>query len=70
MNPVLRWMIDNVSVRTGPSGNIMPQKPEHKMSHKKIDGVVSLIMALDRALRNDGVVDTGSIYEERGVLTL
>jgi len=70
MNPVLRWMVDNVSVRTGPSGNLMPIKPKNKMSPKKIDGVVSLIMALDRALRNDGVVDTGSIYEERGVLVL
>ena len=69
-HPVLRWMVDNVAVATDARGNIMPKKPEHKMSHKKIDGVVSLIMALDRALRNDGVVDTGSIYEERGVLTL
>ena len=68
MNPVLRWMVDNVTVTTDARGNIMPKKPEHKMSHKKIDGVVSLIMAIDRALRNDGVVDTGSIYEERGVL--
>ena len=70
MNPVLRWMVDNVTVATDARGNIMPKKPEHKMSHKKIDGVVSLIMALDRALRNEGVVDTGSIYEERGVLVL
>ncbi len=70
MNPVLRWMVDNVTVATDARANIMPKKPEHKMSHKKIDGVVALIMALDRALRNDGVVDTGSIYEERGVLVL
>jgi phage terminase large subunit-like protein len=48
----------------------MPKKPDHKMSHKKIDGVVALIMALDRALRNDGVVPTSSVYEERGILTL
>jgi len=70
MNPVLRWMVDNATVTTDARGNIMPKKPGHKMSHKKIDGVVSLIMALDRALRNEGVVDTGSIYEERGVLVL
>jgi len=31
------------------------------------DGAVATIMALDRALRNDGV-STGSVYDERGIL--
>ncbi len=70
MNPVLRWMVDNVTVKTDPKGNIMPKKPEHKMSHKKIDGVVALIMGLDRAIRNDGIVEDRSVYEDRGVLIL
>lgn len=69
MHPVLRWMVDNVTVKTGPSGNLMPRKPDHKNSHKKIDGVVALIMALDMSLRQEGQVEMPSVYEERGVLT-
>ena len=69
MNPVLRWMVDNLTVRSDTNGNIMPYK-EQKMSYKKIDGVVALIMALDRLIRNEGSVPTQSIYEERGVLVL
>ena len=61
--PVLRWMVDNVTVRTDPAGNI---KPDKEKSTEKIDGAVALIMALDRAIRheNDGL----SVYDERGLL--
>ncbi|WP_234314009.1 terminase large subunit [Streptomyces sp. NBRC 109706] len=45
-NPPMRWMIDNLAVATDPSLNV---KPDKKSSADKIDGVVSLIMALDRA---------------------
>lgn len=69
MNPVLRWMVDNLTVRSDTNGNIMPHK-EQKMSYKKIDGVVALIMALDKLIRNEGSVPTQSVYEERGVLVL
>lgn len=48
-NPVLRWMAANVSVKTDPSGNIRPVKPDH-LDPKKIDGIVALIMALGRAI--------------------
>ncbi len=55
-HPVLRWMMDNVFVRTDPAGNI---KPDKEKSTEKIDGVVALIMALDRAIRCGGnIVDT------------
>lgn len=60
-NPVLRWMADNLVVRQDPAGNL---KPDKEKSTQKIDGLVAMIMAIDRASRN--VV---SPYEERGILT-
>jgi phage terminase large subunit-like protein len=64
MQPVLRWMADNMVVTQDPAGNV---KPDKKKSREKIDGMVALIMALDRALRNE---TSTSIYEGRGVVTL
>jgi phage terminase large subunit-like protein len=62
-NPVLSWMASNLVARVDPAGNI---KPDKEKSIEKIDGIVALIMALDRAVRNhDG---NGSVYEERGIL--
>ena len=45
-NPVLRWCVSNVSVRSDPAGNI---KPDKETSTGKIDGVVAAIMGLARA---------------------
>ena len=65
-HPALRWMMDNIHVRTDPAGNV---KPDKEKSTEKIDGAVATIMALDRAIRGGG--DTGaSIYDERGLLLL
>ncbi|MEG1256403.1 terminase TerL endonuclease subunit [Clostridium sp.] len=64
-NPVLRWMMDNIYVKTDPAGNI---KPDKEKSTEKIDGAVALIMALDRAIRNQG--SCGSVYDDRGILIL
>ena len=64
-HPVLRWMVDNIFVRTDPAGNI---KPDKEKSTEKIDGVVATIMALDRAIRHGG--SNGSVYDERGILML
>lgn len=64
-NPVLRWMMDNIYVRTDLAGNI---KPDKEKSTERIDGAVALIMALDRALRHHD--DGGSIYDKRGLLIL
>jgi phage terminase large subunit-like protein len=63
-HPVLRWMMDNIYVRTDPAGNI---KPDMEKSTERIDGAVALIMALDRAVRNE---NRGSIYDGRGILIL
>ena len=62
-HPVLRWMVDNVAIRTDPAGNI---KADKEKSTEKIDGAVATIMALDRAIRHGGA--TGSVYDERGLL--
>ena len=63
-NEVLRWMVDNIYVRTDPAGNI---KPDKEKSTEKIDGAIATIMALDRAIRNK---NTESIYNNRGILVL
>lgn len=63
-HPVLRWMMDNIFIRTDPAGNI---KPDKEKSMEKIDGAVATIMALDRAIRYGG--STGSVYDERGILS-
>ena len=63
-HPVLRWMMDNIFIRTDPTGNI---KPDKEKSTEKIDGAVATIMALDRAIRcgND---NGASVYDSRGLL--
>ncbi|WP_195612698.1 terminase large subunit [[Clostridium] symbiosum] len=63
-HPVLRWMMDNIFVRTDPAGNI---KPDKEKSTEKIDGAVATVMALDRAVRNE-VNRGGSVYDDRGIL--
>lgn len=64
--PVLRWMMDNIFIKSDPAGNI---KPDKEKSTEKIDGVVATIMALDRAIRcgND---NNESVYDDKGILFL
>ncbi len=62
-HPVLRWMADNMVVKTDPAGNIKPDKAK---STEKIDGMVALIMALDRAIRNPV---RQSVYDTRGMVS-
>lgn len=63
-HPVLKWMGQNVVMRQDPAGNI---KPDKEKSVEKIDGIVALIMGLDRCIRHQ--TDEGSIYDERGILS-
>lgn len=65
-HPVLSWMMDNIFIRTDPAGNI---KPDKEKSTEKIDGAVATIMALDRAIRNEGE-ELESVYDNRGLLIL
>ena len=64
-NVPLRWMTDNVYVRTDPAGNI---KMDKEKSTERIDGAVATVMALDRAIRNEGSTD--SAYNDRGIIIL
>lgn len=65
-NPVLRWMMDNIFIRTDPAGNI---KADKQKSTEKIDGAIATIMALDRSVRC-GNANAPSVYDERGILFL
>jgi phage terminase large subunit-like protein len=61
-NPVLNWMAHNLVAREDPAGNI---KPDKEKSLERIDGMVALIMGLDRAIRHGP--RKMSIYETRGL---
>ena len=58
-HPVLRWMMDNIFIRTDPAGNI---KADKEKSTEKIDGAIATI-----AVRC-GNVNTESVYDQRGIL--
>jgi len=62
-HPILTWNMDNICVRVDPAGNIKMDKAK---SIEKIDGAVALVMALDRAIRNQG--SSESVYDSRGLL--
>ncbi|WP_165620587.1 terminase large subunit [Streptococcus equi] len=63
-HPVLKWMAQNVVMRQDPAGNI---KPDKEKSVEKIDGIVALIMGIDRCIRHQG--ESGSVYDDRGILS-
>ena len=63
-HPVLRWMMDNIYIRTDPAGNI---KADKEKSTEKIDGAIAMIMGLDRAIRCGNDSDA-SVYDTRGSL--
>jgi phage terminase large subunit-like protein len=50
-NPVMRWMVGNVALKTDAAGNI---KPDKEKSQNKIDGVAATINALARWKRISG----------------
>jgi len=62
-NPVMRWMASNVTVKIDPAGNM---KPDKSRSTEKIDGVVSAIMALGRAIVQEKPAT--SVYNTRGII--
>ena len=64
-HPVLRWNMDNAFVRTDPAGNL---KIDKQKSTEKVDGAVALVMALDRAMKNQN--SGGSVYDEREMIFL
>ena len=65
-NPVVEWEVRNAEIKISAGGEIRPTKPEARQSSKHIDAVLSMVMSLDRAVRN---VKAPSVYEKRGVLS-
>jgi phage terminase large subunit-like protein len=61
-NPVMRWMVDNLSVATDPAGNVKPDKAN---SGDKIDGVSALANAVSEAL---GTEQARSAYEDTDLI--
>ena len=49
-NKVLRWMAGNLAVEEDAAGNLKPSK---RHAQGKIDGIVGLVMAIDRAMRHE-----------------
>jgi phage terminase large subunit-like protein len=62
-NKVLYWNASNVTVSTNAAGDI---KPDKEKSTERIDGIVALIMAVDKYMRNE---TSTSVYEQRGILS-
>ena len=55
-------MMDNMYTRIDPGGNI---KVDKEKSAERIDGAVAIVIALDRAIPNEGLTD--SVYNKRGI---
>ena len=47
-NPVMRWMVSCATIRTDPNDNIKVVKPQFTKTSKRIDGVITSIMAMNR----------------------
>ncbi len=64
-NPVLTWQAESMSVVQDAQGNLKPVKPDRRKSVQRIDGMVALIMAIDRCMRH-----RPSVYNDRGILVI
>ncbi|WP_310064766.1 terminase TerL endonuclease subunit [Lysobacter niastensis] len=62
-NPVLRWMVSNVTVTQDPAGNIKPDKAK---STERIDGIVAACMAIGRWQQAEAA--PSDPYASRGLL--
>jgi phage terminase large subunit-like protein len=61
-NPVLRWMLSNISIKVDPAGNMKPDKAK---STEKIDGIVAALLALARCIVQPE--QSGSIYDDPNI---
>lgn len=64
-NPILSWMAGNTAIYTDPNENIRPVKNK---SSEKIDGIVSLVMALGMEMGEQD--DNDSIYETQDIIVI
>ncbi|MDR1957166.1 MAG: terminase large subunit [Treponema sp.] len=67
-NPVMKWMISNAVIKPDVNNNYKPVK-EYRSSPKRIDGVITSIMGVDRCMANLPT-DTGSGADFNEVLML
>lgn len=65
-NPVLTWMVGNVTGHEDANENVFPRKEEGR-EENKIDGAAATIMALSRLMV---AAPKKSVYSTRGLLTL
>lgn len=65
-NPVMNWMIGNVTAREDANENVMPRK-EPGREENKIDGAVAAIMVISRLMVAPA---KKSVYSTRGLLNL
>lgn len=63
-NPIMRYMADSLAVQEDAAGN---KKPDKAKSQGKIDGIIGLLMALDRSIRERNI---SSKYENEGLSSL
>ena len=63
-HPVLRWNAGVVVREEDPAGNIKPSK---RKSTQRIDGIVATVTGLARSMVQ---VETTSVYDHRGILTV
>jgi len=46
-NPIMKWMVPNTEIKPDPNGNYKPLKSDIRKNTKRIDGVITSIMAFD-----------------------
>jgi len=65
-NPVMTWMIANVSAQVHPEGTAKKPSKRAALKHRKhIDGVSALVTALARLIRMENDAPDESVYEQR-----
>lgn len=64
-SPVVNWAMSNVVCRVDANDNIYPRKDE---GNKKIDPIVAVIGAMNRAMAEEG--DGDSVYDEGGIFAV
>ncbi|MDR2821725.1 MAG: terminase large subunit [Mycoplasmataceae bacterium] len=65
-NPIIKWMLGNVQIKPDVNQNYKPLK-DYKSSTKRIDGIITSIMALDRTIANK---DTNTNKDFNSILNL
>tara|TARA_R100001594_G_scaffold66443_1_gene100710 strand:+ start:1961 stop:3280 length:1320 start_codon:yes stop_codon:yes gene_type:complete len=65
-HPILNWQAQNVTIKTDPNNNKRPVKPASE-NPAKIDGMVSLIMALGRVIAEAEPMPTYDFYDNNEI---